>query len=152
MLIQYRKAVYYFYLVFCIIYVACNTQEIPKCKYLIHGSPGFTVDNIDSVCKRMSQLPDRGIELYIYVSNELPENEKNISYSVLRPDSRGAILFVSFVSKKFTTIFSDSLKADNQLANRYEFDRSVFEQLKKPVSTLFFYNVIDTFAIKFGKQ
>ena len=126
------------FILFTSLLPGCERQK-PTCIFIENESGKVKIKDIDSACNFANKLNNETIPLFIYVADSLPENQINKFYhfSKFRNQSIDQHVVLLINSRKdFNIVYSEYLKGDSLLQKRYDFGRSVYDELKRTRSGL----------------
>jgi hypothetical protein len=129
------------------IFYNCNRPQESKCIFIKNLSGKIKVADLDSCCFYADKLNNQSIPLFIYINDQPPPDPLKIFYDFRLTSklSEKQVMVVIADQKKFSVVYSDNLKVDSLLRNRYEFGRLIYDELKQEGSNLTLIDVYKKF-------
>jgi hypothetical protein len=128
---------------------ACKSKSKLKCSFLNNDAGTVTIDRTDSICLKLKKLQETGTGISFYISAKLPPNSQDNkianSFFAGKNVTNNVTVLISFVEKKFSTVYSDFLYSEKFLVNREAFGQYIYDLLKRGYKDDFFALVIGKF-------
>jgi hypothetical protein len=139
---------YLIFLLFCFVILSCKSQK--TCEQFLNFSK-YQI-NQDTICSKLTALQKINLGLSIYVNDSIPliVERDNIFHSLNSNIDKRAIVFINLKNREFEIMYSNSLKDNQHLKDRYDFMHLVNDYIKNENHTEFILNIIDSFTQKFG--